>query len=170
METDIAFGHVAPRVPADWYPAPVGCHELRYWDGAAWTDQVSDGHVPSTDSLDEPPGDVARALAALIAVLVVNGTMMSLLLLVGLRYRLAYDLVAPALAGLAVALDARRIGRSDITGPPALWWAATTVFLGIAIPVYLFRRPVFLWRASRIEAPTHDQLLDPTNPFANTWD
>jgi hypothetical protein len=38
---------------AGWQPDPHGRHEYRYWDGAAWTDQVSDGGVVSTD----PPGD-----------------------------------------------------------------------------------------------------------------
>ena len=35
----------APQVPetpgpADWYPDPSGAAQLRYWDGAAWTDHV----------------------------------------------------------------------------------------------------------------------------------
>ena len=38
---------------AGWQPDPHGRHEYRYWDGTAWTDQVSDGGVVSTD----PPGD-----------------------------------------------------------------------------------------------------------------
>ena len=27
--------------PANWYPDPSGRHELRYWDGAQWTDHVA---------------------------------------------------------------------------------------------------------------------------------
>lgn len=38
---------------ASWKPDPHGRHEYRWWDGNAWTDQVSDGGVVSTD----PPGD-----------------------------------------------------------------------------------------------------------------
>ncbi|HEY5888075.1 MAG TPA: DUF2510 domain-containing protein, partial [Acidimicrobiales bacterium] len=38
---------------AGWQPDPNGRHEYRYWDGSAWTDQVSDGGVVSSD----PPGD-----------------------------------------------------------------------------------------------------------------
>ena len=35
----------APQVPetpgpADWYPDPSGAAQLRYWDGAAWTDHI----------------------------------------------------------------------------------------------------------------------------------
>lgn len=39
---------------AGWQPDPDGRHEYRYWDGSAWTDQVADGGVVSSD----PPGDV----------------------------------------------------------------------------------------------------------------
>src|SRR4051812_6342611 len=28
--------------PAGWYPDPTTRHELRYWDGYAWLDNVSD--------------------------------------------------------------------------------------------------------------------------------
>jgi len=34
---------------ADWYPDPRAGHELRYWDGAAWTDHVADGGQTSVD-------------------------------------------------------------------------------------------------------------------------
>jgi len=40
---------------ADWYPDPRGSHELRYWDGAAWTDNVADGGRTSVDA-----GEVAE--------------------------------------------------------------------------------------------------------------
>lgn len=36
-------------VPAGWYPDPAGRHELRYWDGSAWTPSVSDGGAVSAD-------------------------------------------------------------------------------------------------------------------------
>jgi hypothetical protein len=38
-----------PSVPADWYPDPHGRFELRYHDGARWTDNVSTGGVVSKD-------------------------------------------------------------------------------------------------------------------------
>lgn len=38
---------------ADWYPDPTHRHELRYWDGAAWTDHVSDQGVTGTDPVDQ---------------------------------------------------------------------------------------------------------------------
>jgi uncharacterized protein YxjI len=35
--------------PANWYPDPTSRHELRYWDGTAWTDHVSDQGVTGHD-------------------------------------------------------------------------------------------------------------------------
>ncbi|MFT5026981.1 MAG: hypothetical protein ACI9CV_001744, partial [Ilumatobacter sp.] len=34
--------------PPDWHPDPNGRADLRYWDGAAWTEHVSTGGVQST--------------------------------------------------------------------------------------------------------------------------
>jgi uncharacterized protein YxjI len=41
--------------PASWHPDPMGRHQLRYWDGKAWTDHVSNNGVQSTDAL-QPRG------------------------------------------------------------------------------------------------------------------
>jgi hypothetical protein len=38
--------------PAGWHPDPFGRHQFRYWDGADWTNSVSDAGVGSQD----PPG------------------------------------------------------------------------------------------------------------------
>ena len=35
--------------PANWYPDPMNRHQLRYWDGTAWTENVSDNGVTSID-------------------------------------------------------------------------------------------------------------------------
>ena len=35
--------------PAGWHGDPSGRHELRYWDGSQWTENVSDGGTASTD-------------------------------------------------------------------------------------------------------------------------
>lgn len=47
----------------DWYPDPFGRHQLRYWDGLAWTSHVADGGAAGED----PPAPVAatpgRAMA-----------------------------------------------------------------------------------------------------------
>jgi hypothetical protein len=35
-----------------WHPDPTGRHEHRWWDGAAWSDQVSDAGVVTTDPVE----------------------------------------------------------------------------------------------------------------------
>lgn len=42
---------------AGWHTDPSNSHELRYWDGVAWTDHVSDAGAAATDPLafDAPP-------------------------------------------------------------------------------------------------------------------
>jgi hypothetical protein len=37
--------------PAEWHPDPTGRHELRYWDGSAWTAHVANDGVTSSDPL-----------------------------------------------------------------------------------------------------------------------
>jgi hypothetical protein len=40
-----------PMTPAPaWYPDPANRHQLRYWDGTAWTEQVSNNGVTAVDS------------------------------------------------------------------------------------------------------------------------
>ncbi len=52
-------------VAAGWLADPGGSHELRYWDGTAWTDHVSDQGVAAVDPpagpLAPPPGAEAAA-------------------------------------------------------------------------------------------------------------
>jgi hypothetical protein len=38
--------------PGAWHPDPTGRHEHRWWDGAVWTDQVSDAGVVSVDPVE----------------------------------------------------------------------------------------------------------------------
>jgi hypothetical protein len=38
------------NTPAGWLPDPTANHELRYWDGAQWTDHVATGGVQSEDA------------------------------------------------------------------------------------------------------------------------
>jgi uncharacterized protein YxjI len=37
--------------PANWYPDPMGRHQLRYWDGTRWTDDVSTDGRQGVDPL-----------------------------------------------------------------------------------------------------------------------
>jgi Protein of unknown function (DUF2510)/Domain of unknown function (DUF4328) len=39
---------------AGWLPDPSGAHEFRYWDGAQWTDDVSDGGRQGRETYDQP--------------------------------------------------------------------------------------------------------------------
>lgn len=43
---------------AGWHSDPSGRHQLRYWDGQSWTDQVSDNGVSSTDAMAAAPSPV----------------------------------------------------------------------------------------------------------------
>jgi hypothetical protein len=38
-------------VPAGWHPDPAGHYASRFWDGARWTEHVSDGTTTTTDPL-----------------------------------------------------------------------------------------------------------------------
>ena len=44
-------------IDAGWLPDPTGTHQVRYWDGARWTEHVSDGGNTAVDPLpaDAPP-------------------------------------------------------------------------------------------------------------------
>lgn len=37
---------------AEWLPDPSGRHQLRWWDGQRWTDNVADGGQTATDAAD----------------------------------------------------------------------------------------------------------------------
>ena len=41
----------AAPIAGRWAPDPSGRHELRYWDGQRWTDDVSDNGVETFDPL-----------------------------------------------------------------------------------------------------------------------
>ena len=44
--------------PANWYPDPLGRHELRYYDGTQWTEHVSSNGRQSVDPLAPAPAPV----------------------------------------------------------------------------------------------------------------
>ena len=50
--------------PAGWYPDPTGRHELRYWDGYAWLDDVSDQGTTGRDALGGKPMPAPSEAAA----------------------------------------------------------------------------------------------------------
>lgn len=44
-----------------WHPDPTGRHEYRYWEGGAWTDDVSDGGATSVDPIGSADAPAAPA-------------------------------------------------------------------------------------------------------------
>lgn len=42
------------RVPAGWYPDPLGLPQLRWWDNHSWTEHTSDARRPVTPSQSRP--------------------------------------------------------------------------------------------------------------------
>lgn len=50
--------------PAGWYPDPTTRHELRYWDGYVWLDDVSDHGTTAKDALGGTPMPAPSEAAA----------------------------------------------------------------------------------------------------------
>ena len=50
--------------PAGWHPDPQCRHEIRYWDGAKWTDHVSDAGVTAKDPVTPKKSFFARLESA----------------------------------------------------------------------------------------------------------
>lgn len=50
----VAVQAVPQAGPAGWHPDPYGKHQLRYFDGTSWREQVSDSGVVSSD-IPPPP-------------------------------------------------------------------------------------------------------------------
>ena len=50
----------------NWYPDPTGRHHFRYWDGAVWSDHVSDNGVATVDPVMASPGTATTAAAPAI--------------------------------------------------------------------------------------------------------
>ena len=48
---------------ASWLPDPGGTHELRYWDGTAWTEHVSDQGMTGVEPVSAPVPPPAPAFA-----------------------------------------------------------------------------------------------------------
>jgi hypothetical protein len=76
MTTADADPRTAAPVP-DWYPDPMGRHQHRYWDGAAWTQNVADEGVASIEPLETTltPAVAAQPAYAPVAAVPVVSTM-----------------------------------------------------------------------------------------------
>jgi hypothetical protein len=50
-DTAVTLAAPAATMPAGWFPDPHRRHELRYWNGTVWTDDVSDGGATAKDAM-----------------------------------------------------------------------------------------------------------------------
>jgi hypothetical protein len=46
-----------PPTPAGWYPDPEQAGQLRYWDGATWTEHRSPAQEPAAPAAPESPAE-----------------------------------------------------------------------------------------------------------------
>ena len=54
---------MSDAAPPGWYPDPLGRYEHRYFDGAEWSEHVSDRGIQASDPLDSGRGDADDAIA-----------------------------------------------------------------------------------------------------------
>src|SRR3954471_22740563 len=109
---------------AGWFPDPAGRHEMRFYDGTTWTDQVADNGRPSREPLPAvyAPQQIAySAPSATVAPFVVAGA--------GPRYR------GPA-----------RTAHGPVYWLLIGWWWGPTKWL-VRVVLWLFLWPVGLWRS-----------------------
>ena len=45
----------SPTIPAAWYPDPADAHQLRYWNGAGWTNQTAQRPAAAPPAVPPPP-------------------------------------------------------------------------------------------------------------------
>jgi len=53
--TNLGMGEPGESAPPAWYSDPFERHQLRFWDGGAWTDRVSNRGLETTDQPGEAP-------------------------------------------------------------------------------------------------------------------
>jgi len=68
---------VSDQGTGSWHPDPAGRHELRWWDGHGWTDQVSDHGEVATDALPPAGSRPAWIIPAIVvgAVIILCGVL-----------------------------------------------------------------------------------------------
>ena len=120
--------------PQEWLPDPSGRHQLRWWDGAQWTEHVSDHGEATTDQpgeagfpppppagsgLDAPQQRSGRATASLV---------------LGIVGILVFPVVCSTLAIIFGAMAIRDIGDDDrIAGRSMAWWGLGLGIAGLVI-------------------------------------
>lgn len=117
--------------PQEWLPDPEGRHQLRWWDGNAWTEHVSDNGQQGVDELaadvPPPPGPVARRSGRATAALVLG--------IVGI---LVFPVVCSTLAIIFGALALRDMGPDpEVRGRSMAWWGLGLGIAGLLIGIGL---------------------------------
>jgi len=121
----------------EWLPDPEGRHQLRWWDGTAWTEHVFDqgqqAIAPLSDSTTPPPPAASprrsgRATAALV---------------LGIVGILVFPVVCSTLAIIFGALALRDMGTdTEVRGRSMAWWGLglglAGLLIGIALIAYRF--------------------------------
>jgi len=114
-----------------------------------------------------PAGDVRSALAVAVVVLsAIVYLAFALLQIVDpfLLYYPAFVFFVGAV-GVFVFQEVSSLARPDITGA-AFWWLSGAVLLPIVfLPLYVYLRRQFAWRAAHEAILSDERLGDLTNPF-----
>lgn len=146
--------------PAGWQPDPTGRHELRYWDGSKWTDDVSSRGLQGKDDLSTAPPAVAPT--ATLPTVTSEKTRSKLPLVIGgIGAALVLLTVGAALGGggskPTTAVAAQASSSQDTTStsaaPEEIAPAPTA-----ALPVETTRKPVI------VDAPATTAAPRPTSP------
>lgn len=127
-----------------WLPDPTGRHQLRHWDGAAWSVHVLDDGTPGTDPPTEPAPDDPPTLATASLLTFVETTAGDVL-------GAAFDVLAP---------DGTLLARA--ASPNQSSWGASTNLKTITTEV---RRPDGLLLFAHVDPGMGggpDQVIDPS--------
>ncbi|HEY5663092.1 MAG TPA: DUF2510 domain-containing protein [Ilumatobacter sp.] len=154
-------------VPAGWFPDPLGRHEYRYFNGVAWTSDVSDGGRRLIDPLGTRPGGTApggdtgngRATAALTCGIIAVA-------IAWVPFVVAIGVVLGVLAlvfGISGLRRSQAVGRGRamaITGIVTGGLAMVLAVVGVALSVVMFRAVSDFVEPGPVETEVTDCRLD----------
>lgn len=124
-----------------WLPDPTSRHQLRWWDGAKWTEHVSDGGESAIDEPGDvelpPPPPVAEGSAGR------RSGRATASLVLGIVGILVFPVVCSTLAIIFGALALRDMGTDPaVSGRRMAWWGlglgVAGLVVGLALIAYRF--------------------------------